>query len=223
MPQVSPRSSNLNNAVITMIELPWWQVLIDGPLIHYWLTGTLPPALTGILPAGRDRATQSSRNLTAEVSRKHRHAREQQSAQNRHSYRCTRARDTHANASWRSDRGERVQTCTGASAGVHIVRLRKSLTATHSRPRTHTHILHTHSISLNDMRLTHIDYLIFARVVWKHRPRSHSRTHTHTSPYSSVSSGHHISESDLPKSCLHVFWISPQHANWTSHSLFCTS
>lgn len=69
--KLSRPSSSLSSAVITVIELPWWQVLIDGPIIHYWETAALALALTGILLDNCHRGTQSSCNLTAEVSHKH--------------------------------------------------------------------------------------------------------------------------------------------------------
>lgn len=65
--------SRVSSAVITMIELPWWQVLIDGPISHYWVTATLELALTDILLDNCHWGTQSSCNLTVEVSHRHAH------------------------------------------------------------------------------------------------------------------------------------------------------
>lgn len=69
--------------------------------------------------------------------------------------------------------------------------------AAHSKPRTFTRAPRTHSISLSGKQLTRIDCLIFAGVCSSVKaPLSH--THTHTSPYSSVSTVRHISETDPP-------------------------
>lgn len=70
-------------------------------------------------------------------------------------------------------------------------------TAAHSKTRTYTRAPRTHSISLSGKQLTHIDCLIFAGVCSSVKaPLMH--THTHTSPYSSVSTVRHISEKDPP-------------------------
>ena len=109
-------------------------------------------ALTGILLDNCHRGTQSSCNLTVEVSQKHLLAHAQHHA---HTRNTQREKDKH------------VQTCIGTptqhtlmctcKAYKHLYRS----SYTHQGTDVHSHM---HSISLNDMRWTHIDCLIFVGV-----------------------------------------------------------
>lgn len=135
--KLSPLSSSLSSAVITMIELPWWQVLIDGPIIHYWVTATLVLALTGILLDGCHRGTQSSCNLTVEVSHKHNHT-------------CTKP-FTHTQEQRQALAQAHPQTLK-AHTDVHMYSVQRTFieTPTHTKPQTHAHTCtqYTQSVSM---------------------------------------------------------------------------
>lgn len=119
----------------TMKELPWWQVLIDGPLIHFWVTCTPVLTLVDVLLDGCHRRNQSRCDLTVEVGDKHRiiHKRS-------------------------------LPTPTGPQSSHLCTAFKNQLRNQLCTATIHTHTAHTHSISLNDMRLTHIDRLIFVGV-----------------------------------------------------------
>lgn len=117
-PLLPPLSSNLSSTIITKIELPWGQVLIDGFIIQYCVTATLQLTLTGILLDNCHRGTQGSCNLTAEECRK---------------YIITHAqKPIHTHAHTHEDNDKRVQTCTDTPRGkthmdVHMRSLQKPL------------------------------------------------------------------------------------------------
>lgn len=127
------------------------------------------------------RDTEGSCNLIVEVSRKHIIAPAQNLSRTHTDKQRQACTDTHRHT-YGLSKLTRMRTCI-AYQNVH----RNRYTAGHKGTAR------THSISLNDRRLTRIDHLIFLRVCGS--VKAH---HRNPSPYSSLSTAQHISETDFP-------------------------
>lgn len=134
-----------------MIELPWRQLLIHGPIAHCRLTGDLALALTGVLVHNCHRGTQSSCNLPVEVSRQHiKH--------------FVPTIQTHTSTATPGQR----RACKDLQRHTHWTPQSPHYTHLYSNTHTHTSCKQAHgrhSLNLvDDVRLTHIEHLIFVRV-----------------------------------------------------------